>query len=147
MKSIADTVKSITRLSAILIAVSLVAGCASVASTRDAASAASADTLRNPERLSRAERVFLYQSRVADALLDEYPLFEVFENADPVLIEAEARMTESCSPLTQAVLSHFEGTRPSLGLRFRVMTTIGECERAARAIDRLLNGSAQTGAI
>ena len=98
--------------------------------------AASAETEANR---SLAERVFLYQRRVAYSLLDRYPLMEIFAEADPALIAAEAHMTRSCSPLTQAVLQHFEGERPSLALRFRVFTTIGECERAARHIDRLLN--------
>ncbi len=93
---------------------------------------------------SRAERVFLYQSRVADALLDRYPLMEIFAEADPALIALEERMTETCSPLTRAVLAHLEGDKPSLGLRFKVFTTIGECERAARRIDRILNSAPQT---
>ena len=56
-------------------------------------------------------------------------------------------MTESCGPLTQAVLTHFEGEDPSLGLRFRVMVTIDACERAARKVDELLNGTAIAGSI
>ncbi|MEQ8662458.1 MAG: hypothetical protein RLW62_16710 [Gammaproteobacteria bacterium] len=88
---------------------------------------------------ARAERVFLYQSRVADALLDRYPLLEVFEDADPALVAAEARMTKSCSALTRAVLAELEGEQPSLGLRFEVFTTLDDCERAARRIERLLD--------
>ncbi|MCB1749298.1 MAG: hypothetical protein H6977_06930 [Gammaproteobacteria bacterium] len=107
-------------------------GCASLASPPREAVAA--------HEPSRAERIFLYQSRVADALLDRYPLLEVFEEADPALIAAEAKMTENCSPLTRAVLARLEGSSPSLGLRFKVFTTLDDCERAARRIDKLLNG-------
>lgn len=96
---------------------------------------------------SRAEEVFLYQSRVADALLDRYPLLEVFEEADPALLAAEARMTESCSPLTRAVLARLEGERPSLGLRLRVFTTLDDCERAARRMERLLDTGAVESAL
>ncbi len=75
-------------------------------------------------------------------MLDHYPLLEVLENADPSVVDAEARMTESCSPLTQAVLAHMGGERASLGLRMRVMTTLDDCERAARALDELLQVTA-----
>lgn len=109
-------------------------GCASVSTPAGDVAAAQTDDGR-----SRAERVFLYQSRVADSLLDHFPLMEVFAEADPELVAAEAHMTRSCSPLTQAVLAHFEGEKPSLGLRFQVFTTLGECERAAQRIDRLLS--------
>ena len=94
--------------------------------------------------VSRAERVFLYQSRVADALLDHYPLLDAFQEADPALIAAEERMTETCSPLTRAVLAELEGEKPSLGLRFKVLTTLDDCERAARRIDRLLHSVKKT---
>ena len=98
---------------------------------------------------SRAERVFLYQSRVADALLDHYPLVEYFEQADPAIVAAEARMTEYCSPLTRAALSRLEGEEPPLTLRLLVFASISECESAARTIDHLLqieNGSGSVSA-
>lgn len=106
-------------------------GCATIASQPQTSAA---------ERpASRAERVFLYQSRVADALLDHYPLVEVFAQADPVLVAAEKKMTHKCSPLTRAMLTRLEGDRPSLLLRLEVFTTLSDCERAARRIDRLLS--------
>jgi hypothetical protein len=46
------------------------------------------------------------------------------------------------SALSEAVLTEFEGKNPSLKLRFRVMTTIDDCERATRNMDDLLNGTA-----
>jgi len=113
------------------------AGCASVAPR--SAEDATAPARDRPS--SRAEQVFLYQSRVADALLDRYPLLDMFREADPRLVMAEARMTEVCGPLTQAVLSRLEGREPPLMLRFQVMYTTGDCERAARRIERLLRAA------
>jgi hypothetical protein len=71
--------------------------------------------------------------------MDRYPLLAILEDADPSVVDAEALMTESCSPLTQAVLADLQGEKPSLGLRLRVMSTIGECERAAQKMAELLN--------
>lgn len=106
-----------------------------------ATTASKAHTGDGPGTASRAERVFLYQSRVANALLDHYPLVEVFAQADPALVAAEKKMTRKCSPLTRAMVTRLEGDRPSLLLRFEVFTTISDCERAARRIDRLLNAN------
>ena len=105
-------------------------------------SPAPAGTAGSGNERSHAERVFLYQSRVADALLDHYPLLDVFAGADPALIKAEAHMTEACSPLTQAVLATFEGEELSLALRWKVMNTIDECERAARLTESLISNTA-----
>jgi hypothetical protein len=119
-------------------ALAILAGCATTAPR----SAENRTGAANPP--SRAERVFLYQSRVADALLDRYPLLEVFAEADPALIAAERKMIRECSPLTRAMLSRLEGERPSLRLRFKVLTSIDDCERAARKIDRLLNADSSS---
>ena len=144
MKSIAGTVIAARSVLLPLLIALLAAGCALVSDTRDTASV---DTAGDVQDISRAKRVFLYQSRIANALLDHYPLVEVLENADPAVIEAEARMTESCGPLTQAVLTHFEGDKLPLGLRFRATATIDKCERAARKMDELLNGVVLTDSI
>lgn len=109
-------------------------GCATIAPTPTPTQTAASDP-----GSTRAERVFLYQSRVADSLLDHYPLMEIFLQSDPQLVEAEARMTRACGPLTQAVLAHFAGDEISLGLRFKVFTSIDGCERAAQRIEFLLN--------
>lgn len=124
------------------VAALLGSGCAAVppASGAQAAEAQNAATTA-----SRAERVFLYQSRVADALLERYPLLEIYREADPDLIEAEQHMTEICSPLTRAVLARLEGDEPSLRLRFKVFTSLDDCERAARRIDRLLEATGTDG--
>lgn len=117
-------------------------GCASVAPrTAEIAPAPARDEAR-----SRAEQVFLYQSRVADALLDRYPLLDVFSAADPRLVAAEARMTEACGPLTQVVLSRLEGRDPPLMLRLQVLYTTDDCERAARRIERLMRATDARGA-
>ena len=57
------------------------ASCATLAPSTNNNDVAKADNTQ-----SRAERVFLYQSRVADSLLDHYPLMEIFEAADPSII-------------------------------------------------------------
>lgn len=134
MRDLATHSNSLMSTALLALVLIFASGCATVAPPASDLESASADDQR-----SRAERVFLYQSRVADSLLDHYPMLDVFAEADPQLIVAEAHMTRSCSPLAQAVLTHFEGEQPSLGLRLRVLTTIGECERAARYMDNLLN--------
>jgi len=128
-----------TRLSRLAGAALLVlaSGCATTPAPAPAAAIA-----REAGPSSRAERIFLYQSRVADALLDRYPLLEIFAEADPALIAAERKMTRKCSALTRAMLSRLEGERLSLGLRLKVLTTLDDCERAARRIDRLLDAGA-----
>jgi len=108
-------------------------GCASL----DSAATRSADVA--PLAPSREEQVFRYQSRVADALLDVYPLLDTLTAADPALVDAEQRMTRACGPLTEAVVARLEGREPSLALRWRVFTTTDNCERAAQRIERLLH--------
>ena len=139
MKDIAGTVIASRKVTLWLLIALLAAGCASVSDTRDTRSV---DEVGDAQDMSRAKRVFLYQSHVGIALLNRYPLIEVLENADSSVLEAEARMAESCGPLTHAVLAHFEGDKISLGLRLRVMATIGDCEHAAQKMDELLNSAA-----
>ena len=115
-------------------------GCATSGTTLATATPPAA----KPIASSRAEQVFLYQSRVADQLLDEYPLLETFAEADPALVAAEAKMTRKCSALTQAMLTRLEGEQPSLGLRLKVLTSLDDCERAARKIERILDAGAPT---
>lgn len=111
-----------------------VAGCASTPVANDTPSA---DATNEPGS-SHAERVFRYQSKVADSLLDHYPLLDVFAGADPALISAEAAMTQACSALTQAVLARIEGGEPSLLLRLEVMITVDQCEQATQRTEQLL---------
>ena len=87
---------------------------------------------------ARAERVFRYQSRLADALLDRYPLREQLADADPRLVAAEARMTESCGSLTRAVVENLEGREPSVELKLAVWNSLDDCERAAQTIERMI---------
>jgi hypothetical protein len=122
-----------------LLLASLVTGCASINDTRDQGKIDTADSVQDTPR---AERVFRYQIHVADALLVQYPFMEILEKADPAIVNAEERITESCGPLTQAVLTHVNEGKPSLQLRLRVMTTIDDCERAAQEMDNLLAGAA-----
>ncbi len=92
----------------------------------------------NEDMEARAERVFVYQSRLADALLDRYPLREDFAAADPALIAAETRMTEACGTLTRAVLRHLEGREQSVKQKLKVARSLTGCEQAARRIEALL---------
>jgi hypothetical protein len=131
----ASTLRKALALSCLTI---LCAGCASM---QRGPSPSHAVASQSDSERSRAERVFLYQSRVSDALLDRYPLVEVFEQADPVLIAAEARMMEHCGYLTRAVLAHVEGRETSLALKLKVMNSIDDCEHSAQQIDRLLEAS------
>jgi len=87
---------------------------------------------------ARAERVFRYQSRIADSLLDRYPMREDFARADWRLQNAEATMTESCGALTRAVLSDVAGEELSWSDKLAVMESLTPCEHAARALDDLI---------
>ena len=92
---------------------------------------------------ARAQRIFRYESRVADALLDRFPLREDFVSAEPGLVAAEARMTEACGPLTRAVLRHLEGRKQSVKQKFKVAGSLDDCESAARAVEMLLSRPSQ----
>ena len=138
MKEVANTRLKMLRAVAFAGVAMLVASCSTISKAPT-----NPDTLapHTGNDRSRAERVLLYQSRIANKLLDYYPLIEVFEQADPILIAAEARMTESCGYLTRAVLAHLEGNQPSLGLKFKVMNSIDECERSAQKIEQMLKAT------
>ena len=129
-------------LSALTLLILSVAGCASIPDTSGTPNA----DATNERAASHAEQVFRYQSRVADALLDHYPLLDVFAGADPALISAEAAMTGACGALTQAVLARIEGREPSLLLRLEVMSTLDECERATQRTEQLLPVASETDA-
>lgn len=88
---------------------------------------------------ARAERVFVYESRIADALLDRYPLREDFLAASPALIVAEADLTTACGALTRAVLRHLEGREQSLKQKLKVASSLAGCERAARRVEAMLD--------
>ena len=92
---------------------------------------------------AQVERVFRYESRVANALLDRFPLHEDFIGADPALVTAEARMNDRCSAVTQVVMHTLEKNPPSWLLRLQAMRSLGKCERATRRVERLLNLQAQ----
>ena len=138
MKEGADTRRKMLKAVAVAGMAMLITSCSTISKAPTNPNAFAPQT---GDDRSRAERVFLYQSRIANKLLDHYPLIEVFEQADPTLIAAEARMNESCGHLTQAVLAHLEGHKPSLGLKFRVMNSIDECERSARKIEHMLKST------
>ena len=126
----------IRRLIALLYVASALSGCTFVPFTSDYEAL---PVLPGAENMPREERIFLYQSRIANDIFDRYPSIDSLESADPALLQAEAQMMESCSALTQAVLAHNSGSKPSLSLRWRVMRSIDDCETAARETDSLLN--------
>ena len=95
---------------------------------------------------SEAERVFLYQSRLADAVLDRMALRELNEAgaSDPVLAAADTRMGEVCRYLSEAAVSRAEGRRLRWDLRLEVFATTTSCAQAAREVELLLRGNAES---
>jgi hypothetical protein len=87
---------------------------------------------------ARAKRVFVFESRVADALMDRYPLREDFEAAEPDLVKAEAHMTDACGPLTRAVVRDLEGRKQSIKHKLKVARSLDDCETAARRVGAML---------
>ncbi len=126
------------RLIAPLFVVSIAVGCTSTPFERDSQSVTAQP---KAEKMPRAKEIFLYQSRVVSQIFDRYPSLDLLQRADPELLRSEAQMMESCSVLTQAVLGFFDGEEPSFGLCWRVVTSIDDCEAAARRTDGLLNDS------
>ena len=126
------------RLIAPLFVVSIAVRCTSTPFERD-----SQLVMAQPkaEKMPRAKEIFLYQLRVAGQIFDRYLSLDLLQRTDPELLRSEAQMMESCSALTQAVLGHFDGEEPSFGLRWRVVTSIDDCDAAARRTDGLLNDS------
>ena len=114
-------------------------GCALVAVPSTAVVGARVEQHRDEDTEARATRVFIYESRVADALLDRYPLREDFAAAGSALITAEADMTEACGALTRAVLRHLEGRQQSVKQKLKVARSLTGCEQAARRIEAMLD--------
>jgi hypothetical protein len=144
MNKFMDTGFAVRRAALLLVTTLLTGGCAALNNSRDHANM---DPVRDAHDRPRAERVFLFQSHIANALMDRYPLMEILDDAGPAVVNAEAHMTESCSPLTQAVLADLQGEKPSFGLRWRALSTIGECERAAQKMEALLSSVGLAGSI
>ena len=90
-----------------------------------------------------AELVFLYQSRIADAVLDRSALREIdnAEGSDPVLLAADARMAEVCRFLNEAAISRAEGLEPAWDLRLKVFATTKPCAQAAQEVELLLRSN------
>lgn len=134
------TVSFSTRGAAILLLGALLIGCASTppAPVASAATTPSVAPVAVEDTEARAQRIFLYESRVADALLDRFPMRDDFVAAEPGLAAAEARMAEACGPLTRAVLRHLEGRKQSVKQKFKVANSLDACENAARHVEGLL---------
>lgn len=117
----------------------LAAGCASTPPVDAPRSGANDASAAVPDSTAaQVRRIFRYQSRVADALLDRYPLREDFARADPRLVSAEARMTRKCGKVTRVVVDKLEGSEPSLLERWSMLRSLDSCERAARKVESLL---------
>ena len=119
-------------------AVSLLAACASVTPPLTSHGAARTEHQASEDTEARAKRVFVYQSRVADALLDRYPLREDFAAADASLLQAESHMTEACGALTRAVVRHLEGRKQSVKQKLKVARSLDSCEAAAQRLDAMM---------
>ncbi len=92
------------------------------------------------EYSSHAEQVFLYESRVANAVLDRIAVREIEESGelDPTLTAADARMAEVCRHLNEAAVTRAEGQAASWDLKIKVLATTGTCEHAAHEVELLL---------
>ncbi len=113
-------------------------GCASVSPPRADSVARAVQQHASEDTEARARRVFVYESRIADALLDRYPLREDFEAAQPDLVKAEAHMTEACGALTRAVVRQLEGRKQSLKHKLKVARSLDGCESSARRVEAML---------
>lgn len=113
-------------------------GCASLAPPPAAKTMTAVAQHGEEDTEARARRVFVYQSRVADALLDRYPLREDFAGAEPELLQAESVMTEACGPLTRAVVRHLEGRKQSVKHKLKVARSLDGCESAAQRVEALM---------
>lgn len=90
---------------------------------------------------SRAEAVFMYQSRVASRVLDRHAEIEIEgrTDADPTLAAADARMAEICHHLNQAAIGRAEGRELGWTMKLRVLATTSACAQAAREVELLLD--------
>ncbi len=128
------------KLTVVALAADLVSlgGCSTLVSAPTHATAARVEQHADEDMEARAERVFVYESRVADALLDRFPLREDFAAADPALVAAETHMIEACGVLTRAVLRHLEGREQSVKQKLKVARSLTGCEAAARRVEAML---------
>mgnify|MGYP006989366387 CR=1 FL=1 len=124
----------------------LVSGCSSMGSRQNEPVLPDAEAISASE--GRVKQVFVHQGRVANDLLERYQFAEGPEaQMDPVLVAAEARMTDSCTYLNQAAVSYLAGTEPGLRLKMRVYASVDECEAAADEVAALLEQYSQPIAI
>lgn len=113
-------------------------GCATVSAPFDTGAAATVAVVPGEDGEAHAKRVFVYQSHVADALLDRYPLREDFVAAEPALLQAESHMTDACGPLARAVVRHMEGRKQSVKQKLKVARSLDGCESAARRVEVMM---------
>lgn len=124
MRTLFDNAMSIGTI----LSLHLIAGCATVSTSSEPLVAS------GPE--ARIKEVFLFQARVANELLDRYPLADI--EMTPALADAEARLVERCGYLNQAAISHIEGGSIGLDLKLKVFASVDGCEAAAHELSNLL---------
>ncbi len=97
----------------------------------------------NTDYAADTEAVFMYQSRMASGVMDRFAELELAgsSNPDPILVAADARMTEVCRHLNEAAVARAEGRAPGWDLKLRVLTTTSACARAAQEVDLLLHNA------
>lgn len=125
------------QLTALLFAGLLLGGCSSLGTK---APPPEAKVAAAPADEGHVRKVFVFQGRVANDLLERYEFADEPSSApDPVLATAESRMTESCTYLNQAAVSYLEGSKPGWRLKMMVFATVDRCESAARTVAALLS--------
>jgi len=133
---IRTTLLRLTTISFVLsLNASLLTGCATMVAPESEPVAAT------PTYDSRAEAVFMYQSRVASRVLDRYAYLEIdgAADVDPTLAAADSRMAETCRFLNEAAVGRAEGRPAGWDLKIKVFATTGACAHAAREVELLLD--------
>ena len=113
----------------------LLVGCANLS--------APSHTTANTDEAWDTETVFLYQSRMASGVMDRVAELELdgASTLDPILVAADARMTDICRHLNEAAVARAEGRTLGLDLKLRVVTSKKACARAAREVELLLSNA------
>lgn len=138
----------VTRVAAplLLLAALCAGGCASTESRKATSPVPVAQAATAGQE--RIKQVFVYQGRVANDLLERYQFAEGPDaEMDPVLAAADARMTEACTYLNQAAVSHLAGTAPGWRLKMKVYASVDACAAAAADVAALLDQQSQSIAV
>ncbi|MGR8947663.1 MAG: hypothetical protein ACU84Q_06415 [Gammaproteobacteria bacterium] len=140
IKKLARSTSQPLARAACLAALSMLIGCSGnvIQANTPIATNVAKQSIDEPKQRSRAMRVFFYQSRVGDAVMNKYPFLDAGDG-HPRLAAAEARMMSACSHLAQAALHKVSGGEPGVRLKFMVFLTLDTCEKAAKQVETLLS--------